>query len=182
VSEDWRRFDNVPWDVVTIVGLNDQKRAFLRSLPDEDIDQMSALVQSVSRDDPSPSNRDERQEEVARLNSLLAYRALTLAEDRVWASLTAKERAALMDELPHRGDPQTVQYAHGVIDAQVLVRAGAFPTGQRPWPLRLESPRAIAHAGADLAQPGAFATSFGLGRPREPIWQQVLRFVFSWFT
>jgi hypothetical protein len=62
----------VPWDVVTIVGLNDQKRAFLRSLPDKDIDQMSALVQSASRDDPSLSARDERHQETARLNSLLA--------------------------------------------------------------------------------------------------------------
>jgi hypothetical protein len=174
-SQAWAQFANLPWDIDDL-RFTDAKRSWLRSISDPEAAGILALVRSEVAAEP------EAAAEIRRLKDLLHFRALALAEERVWRSLTAEQCAALVESCGRRGTSKTEEMARGVIDNVLLIRAGTSIRESDPSNRGVSAsttqpliatllngfyPEAIEAAGERLSLPGAAAAEFDLG-PRPP--------------
>src|SRR5262245_51032628 len=110
------RFLHIPWQT-TLRPVTMEERSWLRSISDREADEITTFVMGPSAADPA------MREEVGRLRDLLEARAVALAEERAWASLSPPEQARLIELAGERHVSPTEYSARGLIDMVLLLLA-----------------------------------------------------------
>ena len=133
-------------------------RISLRSISDREADEIHAFTTGAGAGDPGLAN------EIKRLRDLLTARAVALAEERAWRSLSSDEQARLIDVAGKRGIAKTEEMARGLIDAQLMILVGRPMMGANRTRFAMFGfdPLAVLEAGDVLAQQGEMARRFGL--------------------